>query len=92
MKQEARPSDGLESPGFSRWEEVNRYSWAAAVDALAERFRDGAEPGTTRVRSREVNSAGRHGFRVPVLRCSPPPLSFDETPLPRLCAGVLVER
>lgn len=69
-----------------------RYSWAAAVDALAERFRDGAEPGTTRVRSREVNSAGRHGFRVPVLRCSPPPLSFDETPLPRLCAGVLVER
>ena len=23
MKQEARPSDGLESPGFSRWEEVN---------------------------------------------------------------------
>ena len=23
MKQEARPSDGLESPGFSRGEEVN---------------------------------------------------------------------
>lgn len=41
MKQEARPGDGLESPGFSRGEEVNRQIGELVTEERALRQQPG---------------------------------------------------
>jgi len=55
MKQEARPGDGLESPGFSRGEEVNTLLGPV---------------GDVRPFTREVVTLGKRGKRAPRSRAA----------------------